>query len=114
MAFEKVTTLDDLWQGEMKGVAVRGLKVLLVHVDGVVRAYEDKCVHQEVALSEGRLDGCAIVCRAHLWRFDAKTGLGINPEGTQLRPIPVRLEGEDVLVDVAPRRPRDPAPTGRT
>ena len=100
MTYEKVTTLGELWDGEMKCVAVQGKYVLLVHVDGAVRAYEDRCVHQDVPLSEGKLEDGKLVCRAHGWCFDAKTGRGVNPEGPELRRVPLKVEGEDVLVEV--------------
>jgi toluene monooxygenase system ferredoxin subunit len=103
VSFEKVTTLGELWQGEMRGLVVHGARVVVVHVDGEVHAYEDRCAHQEVPISEGRLEGCVMVCRAHEWRFDAKTGHGVNPEGAFLGPIPVRVEGDDVLLDVSVR-----------
>lgn len=103
MSFVVASKLDDLWCGEMRGVSVEGRPVLLVHVDGCVRAFADECAHQRARLSEGRLEGHEIVCPLHEWRYDARTGIGTNPVNARLRPIAVRLEGELILVDVVAR-----------
>ena len=100
MTFRKAASLADLWSGEMRGVLVDGRRVLLVNLDGDVHAYEDRCLHQSVPLSEGRLEGHVLTCSAHEWQYDACTGRGINPENVRLRGFAVRLEGDDVLVDV--------------
>ena len=97
--YQLATTLSRLWCGEMCAVNLGGRRLLLVRVDGQVCAYEDRCAHQGVPLSDGRLEGREIVCHAHEWRYDACTGRGTNPLGAQLRTCPVRIEGERVLVD---------------
>ena len=38
--WRKALELDELWEGDMTGVEVAGTKVLLVNMDGEVRAYE--------------------------------------------------------------------------
>ena len=101
MSFVKATTLDELWMGEKLGVVVAGCPVLLVNVEGTVCAYEDRCRHKGVALSLGNLEGHVLSCSVHGWLYDARTGAGINPESAHLPRFPVRIEGNDVLVDVA-------------
>ena len=74
--------LDDLWEGDMTAVLVDGEPVLLVNVDGTVRAYSNQCPHQASALDQGDLDGETLTCAKHLWEFNAATGAGINPDDT--------------------------------
>jgi toluene monooxygenase system ferredoxin subunit len=100
MTFHRAVTIDDLWSGEKVGVEVCGKPVLLVNVGGVVCAYEDRCRHKGVRLSEGRLDGSVLTCAAHGWEYDVLTGRGVNPEATVLTRYGVRIEGHDVLVDL--------------
>ena len=95
-----MATLTELWDGEQVGLTVRGQKVLLINLDGAVYAYEDRCPHLGIALSEGNLDGSRLTCRGHRWEYDVHTGRGINPATVRLRPLPVLLEDDDVLVDV--------------
>ncbi len=100
MSFRRVASRRDLWIGEMRGVVVDGVPVLLVSLDDGVRAYEDRCAHKGVALSAGRLTGTRLVCASHEWEYDVATGRGLNPERACLRAFPVALEGDDILVDV--------------
>ncbi len=100
MTFRKVGTLNDVWRGEKVGVEIDGRPVLLVNVEGPVCAYEDRCRHKGVRLSEGRLDGFVLTCRAHGWEYDARTGRGINPEAVALPRYAVEIEGDDILIDV--------------
>jgi hypothetical protein len=51
--WRRVTALDDLWSGEMRATRIGGRPVLLVNVGGRVRAFEDRCAHQGVPLSQG-------------------------------------------------------------
>lgn len=106
MGFQKACTLDEVWEGEMAEVEVGEHLVLLVGVEGgEVRAFQAVCPHQDIPLCEGKFDGRVLMCRAHQWTFDAKTGLGINPGDCKLAQYPVKLDGEDVLVDVEGIKP---------
>ena len=84
--------LDDLWEGDMVGVRVAGVDVLLVHLAGdEIRAYDDRCPHQGTRLSEGHLHATTLRCGTHLWEFDVRSGDGINPRSCRLRSYPVRI-----------------------
>ena len=100
MSYEVVLPVDDLWPGEMKGVIVGGTKVLIVNVDGRLFAYEDRCAHQGVELSRGRLDGATLTCSAHQWQYDVTSGQGVNPGCEALRALPLKVEEGRILVDV--------------
>ena len=66
-----------------------------------VYAIEDECSHASVALSEGDVEGCTIECWMHGSRFDLRTGKALGPPATEPVPVfPVRVEGDDVLIDV--------------
>lgn len=99
-AYRLAARLDDLWSGEMLGVCLHGRRVLLIHLDGEVHAYEDRCAHLGVALSGGRLAGGVLTCSAHEWQYDARTGRSINPKAIELRRYPVRIEGDAIWVDL--------------
>jgi toluene monooxygenase system ferredoxin subunit len=105
MAFQKVATLGDFWSGEMRGLVVAGRKVLLINLDGIIYAYEDKCAHLGVPLSDGHLRGAHLTCRAHQWEYDLCTGKGCNPATARLRAFAVQVHHGDILVDVAATSP---------
>src|SRR5262245_45131397 len=100
MLFKPVASVDMLWIGEMLGVSVEGKSVLLLNADGQVRAYENRCPHLGLELSDGELSGSRPVCRGRQWEYNASTGSGINPATVQLRSIPVLVEDGEILIDL--------------
>ncbi|WP_114811578.1 Rieske 2Fe-2S domain-containing protein [Paraburkholderia kururiensis] len=101
MKFQKVCTLDDLWEGEMTEAEVDGHVIVLVRPEGgEPRAFQGICPHQDIPLVEGKFDGRVLMCRAHQWTFDANTGKGINPGDCRLAEYAVKIDGDDVLVAV--------------
>jgi toluene monooxygenase system ferredoxin subunit len=100
MTFVRVLGEDDLWLGELRAVRVEGERVLVLRTDAGVFAYQDRCPHLGVPLSQGTLDGCTLTCAAHHFQYDATTGRGINPSNVRLRAYAVRREAGDILVDV--------------
>ena len=87
--------------GECKGVNVSGVAVAIFNVDGSFHATSNICTHQHALLSEGYLEGEFIECPLHQGRFNVVTGAVDCPPVTEaLRVFPIRIEGNDVLVDV--------------
>ena len=99
---------DALWDGEMESFDVGDDEVLVVKVDGQIRAYDSVCPHQSQSLVEGDLEGGILTCRAHEWQFDVRTGQGVNPTDTCLLRHDVRVSS-DGMVQVRLRR-RSPRP----
>ena len=100
MGLQKVAKLEDLWSGEMMGLEVDGQHILLVNFDNQICAYSDICPHQKSRLSEGTLTDKILRCGRHHWEFDVCSGSGINPRNACLKRFPIRVEGEDILVDI--------------
>jgi toluene monooxygenase system ferredoxin subunit len=100
MGFQKIAKIADLWSGEMMGLEVNGERVLLVNVDDHIYAYADICPHQKTRLSEGTLAGKVLRCGTHHWEFDVSSGSGLNPRNACLKLFPIRVDGEDILVDI--------------
>lgn len=99
--WRETINIDELWDGDMAPVAVEGLNVLLVNVDGQVRAYENRCPHQAWVLDEGDFDGEKITCLRHMWEFDADTGEGVNPTSARLTGYPCEVADDGTIrVDV--------------
>ena len=107
MAFQKVCTTEDVWEGEMQAYTVDGTEIVIVHAPGAEwRAIQSVCPHQEVELVEGELEGRVLTCRMHLWQFDVLTGRGVNPEHAELALYPLKVEGDDIYVDVTGIEPK--------
>jgi len=91
----------------MQAFTVDGTDIVVIHAAGDEwRAIQSICPHQEVELVEGDLEGAVLTCRMHLWQFDVLTGKGVNPEHAELALYPLKVEGDDVYVDVTGIEPK--------
>jgi toluene monooxygenase system ferredoxin subunit len=98
--FHRAMEREALWAGEMVSVAIAGRRVLLIDLEGEVVAYPDRCCHQGVPLSQGKLAGGVLTCSAHGWQYDARTGRGCNPTGIVLTRLAVEIRGADIWVEL--------------
>ena len=96
-----VARQQDIPEGRGLCVQIDGIDVGLFRAEGEIYAMENRCPHAGDPLSEGRLDGAVVTCRAHGWRFDVRTGF--RPEDADGFPIPcfaVRIVEGSVEVDL--------------
>ncbi len=101
MAFQTACKLAELADESALHVDLDGEPVCVAKSNGQVHAIYDVCSHAEIALSEGDVDDGKIECWLHGSEFDLATGKPTGLPAT--RPVPVyavRVEGDDVLVDV--------------
>jgi len=69
--------------------------VAVYNIDGTHYATQDECTHADGPLSEGDLDGCAVICPWHASAFDVRDGsVLIGPATEPLRTYRVVIEGE--------------------
>lgn len=100
MAYTKTISINELLDGEMRGIVVGSMKVLIVNHAGVFHAYEDRCAHLGIKLSGGILKDNKITCPAHHWEYRASTGRGLNPNTVCLRRFAVKVEHGILYVDL--------------
>ena len=79
---------------------VQGVGVCLANVGGELSALDNVCPHRQGPLGQGWVEGEAVVCPWHSWAFNARTGVAEYPEGERVGSFAVRVEGEDVLVEI--------------
>lgn len=77
-----------------------GIAICLANVGGRLSALDNWCPHRRGPLGQGWLEGEAVVCPWHSWAFDVKTGKAEYPVHEKVAVFPVRIDGDDVLVDV--------------
>ena len=100
MAFVKVASKSDIKSGEGKTVSASGKEIALFNVDGQFFAVDNTCAHRGGPLGEGMLDGSVVTCPWHGWKYDVKNGNSVMPPGGRQKSFPVKVEGDDVLVEV--------------
>ena len=102
-SYVRACALLDVAEGTAIHVDLDGKPIAVVRSDGEVFAIHDVCSHAEVALSEGEIDGQTLECWLHGSRFDLVTGRPTGLPATKPVPVyPVKIDGDDVLVDVEP------------
>src|SRR5271166_380500 len=72
--FVRVANLSELKGAGPFTLSANGMDVVLARTDGGWRAFGGRCPHQGALLGEGELDGDALVCRNHRWRFALDSG----------------------------------------
>ena len=94
--------LDDLPPGTMQLVWVDGTDpVLVVNVEGDVRAFQGICSHEYFELDKGFLTAGSLTCALHLSRFDLDTGDALDPPAElPIARYPVVVDGGRVAIDV--------------
>ncbi len=97
----RACTLSALADESALQVELGGEPVCIARSNGEVFAIDDVCSHADVALSEGDVEDGTVECWLHGSRFDLRTGEATSLPATQPVPVfPVKVEGDEVLVDV--------------
>ncbi len=100
--FTKACRRIDLTEGGLEVAAVRRTLVLIVWpIGGTPRAYQGFCPHVRQPLAGAAFDGKTLVCPHHEWVFETGNGKCINGKACNLARYPLKIEGDDVMVDVA-------------
>jgi nitrite reductase (NADH) small subunit len=51
-------------------------------------------------LGQGALHGTTLVCPWHAWEYDCRSGANEMDEGFRVAKVQVKIEGDDILIDV--------------
>ena len=116
MSFQQITTIDQVPAGTMKGFELNGKSVLVSNIGGRFYAIKGKCTHLGGILANGKLDGNVVTCPRHGSKFDVTTGKNLSGPAVGVFKVfsllsikvadetvfPVKVEGNNLLVDVEP------------
>ena len=105
--------LDEVPEGTLKMAWVDGAdQVVVVHANGVIRAFQGICAHEYFELDKGFLTGGGslgpdgeptgtLTCALHLSRFDLGSGEALDPPAElPLASYPVVVENGRILIEV--------------
>ena len=105
--------LDEVPEGTLKMAFVDDVdQVVVVHANGVLRAFQGICTHEYFELDKGFLTGGGsplpdggrsgtLTCALHLSRFDLGTGEALDPPAElPLATYPVIVEDGRILIEI--------------
>lgn len=68
--------------------------------DGKYFAIDDFCPHQGASLAEGYIDGCAVACPWHHWRFNIEDGRWLDNPKIGIDVFKVRVVGAEIQLQM--------------
>ncbi len=86
--------------GGVMEAEVNGVAVCLANVEGKLSALDNWCPHRRGPLGQGWVEGNAVVCPWHSWLFNVETGIAEPPEKAKVDVFPVKVEGNEVLIEL--------------
>jgi 3-phenylpropionate/trans-cinnamate dioxygenase ferredoxin subunit len=95
----RVCATEELLPGESRVAWDGDTAILVVNLDGRFYALEDKCSHEDYALSESAVDAAdgSIECLLHGARFDVREGRALcAPAHLPVAKFPVKVEDHAV------------------
>ena len=91
----------DLPPGAVTRVESGGRSACVANIDGTIYAIDDRCLHKQASLSEGRLEGNTIVCPSHWWRYSLVDG-SLYGGSASLASFPTEIIDGEVVVVLPP------------
>jgi nitrite reductase/ring-hydroxylating ferredoxin subunit len=101
MAEHRVGRPGDFADESLTPLRLDGREVVLVRHQGSFYAVPDLCTHARKPLHDGSLDDGKLVCCYHGARFDLETGRGSLPAVKPLERYPVRVDGDEVVIELS-------------
>lgn len=87
-------------EGQAAEIVVGDRVICVANVDGDITAMDNVCLHRGGPLGQGLIEGNKIVCPWHGWTFDLRTGAAVHDRNARVPVYPLKIEGDDVLVDL--------------
>jgi nitrite reductase (NADH) small subunit len=86
--------------GQAMEADASGGGICLANVNGGLSAIDNWCPHRRGPLGQGWLEGESVVCPWNSWTFNLNTGVAEFPVHERVAVFPVRVEEDDVLVEI--------------
>lgn len=112
MDFQTVAKVGDIPDGEGRAYPVNGRMAAVFRVGDEYFAINDTCPHMGASLAGGYVEGHAVLCPWHAWKFCVRDGTWLdNPKASfKSDSFPVRVAQGMIQVHVPDPPPRRPPP----
>ena len=101
--FVRAASLTAIPEGASLTVNLDGHVIALFHTPEGIFAVDNRCPHMGFPLDRGTVKDCILTCHWHHARFDLHSGGAFDPWADDVRAFPVKVEGGDIWIDLAPR-----------
>lgn len=102
--FKKICSFDELKENEGRRFFINNVEVAVFKVEGEVYALSNVCPHQQTAMIfDGFIENGCVVCPAHGWMFNLKTGK-LPTQGKGLDAFPVKIIDGFVYAEVKAKK----------
>jgi nitrite reductase (NADH) small subunit len=98
--FVKAARRGEIPEGGAKVVEAGGRTIAIFNAGGSFHAIDNACRHLGGPLGEGEVYGTRVICPWHGWEFDFTTGANVDDPAMRVGCFAVRIDGDDVLVEV--------------
>lgn len=89
---------DEIGEGRGKAITVSGTEIAVFKCDGQLYATQGSCPHAGTALAAGTVEGGAVVCPGHGYRFDLRTGACSTDAQLRLKTYRLVADGPDFTI----------------
>jgi len=93
----RVAAFDDLCDAQVRHLKVGKRDIALARVGGEYFALSNVCRHAFGQLADGYMEGYALMCPLHGWRYDVRDGTTDHP-GADVRTYPVTVRAGEVFI----------------
>jgi nitrite reductase/ring-hydroxylating ferredoxin subunit len=100
MPFVKVGSISALPPGSLMEAEIGNETYVVCNVGGELHALYGICPHAGGPLGQGTIQGEHVVCPWHAFEYDVRTGKNDFDEDMGVQTFPVKVEGDDILIDV--------------
>jgi len=91
---------NELAEGKMKAVRLKGKPILLVRFGGEVYGVSNVCPHAGCSFQGGILTGYLVMCPCHGWKFDVRNGQYQEIPQVKLDSYRCKIENGKIYVEI--------------
>jgi len=100
-SWKRIAARSDLpAENEAKEFALGEKVICIANIAGKYSALDNICAHQGGPLGQGVVLDGKVVCPWHGWMFDPQTGVPDVDPRFPVAVFPLRIEGDDALIEV--------------
>ena len=102
--FQYLCKLDELTEDSGKRFIINDIEIAVFKIDSAVYALSNICPHQQTHLIyDGFIEDGFVVCPAHGWKFNLKTGKK-ESGSSGLDSYPAQIHKDKVFIKIHPKK----------